>query len=539
LIGAAEYYKLVADHDAHDTRASTLGQLEYAFRPVAHSGYRIDLDESAKYFTLVAGVPHNCDTNSNASDGETGFSLPIRPMIARALCSRAVAVVDSVTADVLNWLGDFFKFGQYTIRNVALAAECYCAAAKVGNPVAQLQYGLCLEHGLGVERDVSKSFEFFEASMCADDPVAAGHCALSVHFGVGVWEDLELANNFYDSDQNCEPPVATQNIARCRGLSQPRFPAGGREGEPVPPVLESARQRLMFEVGGLHIPEWMERHRVGSVRSRGEQVLGYGAYGKVILVEGVMKTAVKQSLSWNDRHTFLQEIASHLKLRHPCIIRIYGWSLDGSKTFEIQMQYAQNGSLRDYLEGSRHRDRLSLWSPTRKGQVICDIALGMRYIHSQKIIHGDLTPANIFLSEKWRGLIGDFGLSRFASADGRASPSLGTPLYAAPEQLNHSDEYTAKVDVFAFGLILYEIIANVPAFPQYRSRPLPPIPDTFGPLMKPLIARCWSLAPIDRPSFQDIFDAFERCEFAVLPGADAEKIRQSVSEVIRMEQGVC
>jgi serine/threonine protein kinase len=160
----------------------------------------------------------------------------------------------------------------------------------------------------------------------------------------------------------------------------------------------------------------------------------------------------------------------------------------------------------------------------------------MRYVHLHHIVHRDLKPDNILIDGNWRGLIGDFGLSRTLSGEGPPTDRTGTPLYAAPEQLIRHFRYTEKVDVFAFGLILYEILGHVPAFPRGRPAPFPDIPSSFGPLMHELIPRCWSLTSTDRPSFEEIFDSFSACKFAILPGADGEAISRSVSEVLELEK---
>jgi serine/threonine protein kinase len=254
------------------------------------------------------------------------------------------------------------------------------------------------------------------------------------------------------------------------------------------------------------------------------------------------KIAVKRSFRPDDQWVFIQEIEILVKLRHPCVIEIYGWSPGDSKTIEIQMQYAENGSLSRHLTRRQSGIVRSFGNPTRKAQLICDLVLGMRHVHSRRIIHRDLKPANILIDANWRGLIGDFGWSRSMSATGRPTPEAGTWLYAAPEQLRPGYRYDEKVDVFAFGLIAYEIIGDHPAFPAGRSTTMPTLPtasdtDAFGALMGTLLPRCWSVCPGDRPYFQEIFAAFEACRFAILPAADAKAISEAVFEVLRLEKG--
>jgi serine/threonine protein kinase len=203
---------------------------------------------------------------------------------------------------------------------------------------------------------------------------------------------------------------------------------------------------------------------------------------------------------------------------------------------EIQMQFAANGALSGHLSKPEVGP---FENPTRKAQLICDIVLGMRYVHSHHIIHRDLKPANILLDENWRGLIGDFGLSRSISASGPPTPETGTRYYAAPEQWDSNVEYNEKVDVFSFGLIVYEIIGDILVFPNGHWSPqLPEIPAAFGQIMRNLIPRCWSAGPSQRPSFEEILELFRSCQFAILPGTDGAAIERTVSEVLEVEKGL-
>jgi serine/threonine protein kinase len=166
-------------------------------------------------------------------------------------------------------------------------------------------------------------------------------------------------------------------------------------------------------------------------------------------------------------------------------------------------------------------------------------------MHSHGFVHQDLKPSNILLNGDGRTLIGDFGTSRCQAIDLTPTPDTGTPHYAAPE-LFEEDSRTAKVDVFSFGLILYEIVVGHAVFPLsmrpaeiiriHKNGDRPNIPNSVVTSMKTLIELCWSPNPSDRPSFNEILKHIESNHFTIIPGADAKMIRLYVRGVRDWEQ---
>jgi serine/threonine protein kinase len=243
---------------------------------------------------------------------------------------------------------------------------------------------------------------------------------------------------------------------------------------------------------------------------------------------------------------FINEIESLAKLDHPCVVRILGYSAPTrSNPAEIHMEFAENKSLKDVLEKVRSEIRLGFWNPTGKGIMICGIVLGMRFVHSRGIIHSDLKPSNILVNGEGRALIGDFGASRAIVPDWTPTPT-GTVYYAAPEMLEEGENCTTKSDVFQFGLVLYEILVEQPVFDssqrpfdvlrRLRAMDLPGIPPRCGTCMSHLIRQCWRKSQTDRPSFDAIFRLFQKRQFEIIPGADAQEIRRFCDAVVSWEQ---
>jgi serine/threonine protein kinase len=214
------------------------------------------------------------------------------------------------------------------------------------------------------------------------------------------------------------------------------------------------------------------------------------------------------------------------------------------------MELAPNETLQALLASVRAGKEPPMMDATGKAKIICDIVLGMRYVHGQGIIHRDLKPSNILLDANWHAKIADFGVSRPESAESRMTGDTGTIGYAAPEQLDENGRHTTKTDVFTFGLILYEIIGSYPVFGEnesmmrfverLRERDLPSVPTRFGSFMQSLIVRCWSKDPGQRPSFAEMLKEFEAVDFDILPGVDASAVRESVHRVLEweLEEGI-
>jgi serine/threonine protein kinase len=278
-------------------------------------------------------------------------------------------------------------------------------------------------------------------------------------------------------------------------------------------------------------------------------VIGQGSSSIVLLCDnpyGSGKIAVKRFHSSSfDQSQFFQETEILVKLNHPCILRIYHFLLpSASKPAELHLEYAANGSLERIFKLVRGGLKPLFWTGTGIGIIICGIVLGMRFMHSHNFIHQDLKPSNILIDEDGRSLIGDFGTSRSRDPDYTPMYATGTTHYAAPE-LYKEDQWNEKVDIFSFGLIVYELVVGHPVFPksltpfeilrQHREYYRPEIPSNVLPVMKGLIERCWSSNADDRPSFNEIFEIFESSHFDIVVASDPETIRSFCVGILQWE----
>lgn len=237
-------------------------------------------------------------------------------------------------------------------------------------------------------------------------------------------------------------------------------------------------------------------------RIRDLQWLGSGAQGAVFL--GRLNNELVAVKKVKDR---AEADLKHLrKLNHPNIVHFKGVCIQ-SPCYCIVMEYCPYGQLYDVMKNGRQipPHLVIEWSK--------QIASGMQYLHSRKIIHRDLKSPNVLLSYNDTLKISDFGISRQWTEGDTKLSFAGTVSWMAPEVIR-VESCSEKVDVWSFGVVLWELLTcEIPYKGVDQSAimwgvgnnslqlPIPSsIPDGFKLLMK----QCWSVKPRHRPSFQHI-----------------------------------
>jgi serine/threonine-protein kinase len=154
----------------------------------------------------------------------------------------------------------------------------------------------------------------------------------------------------------------------------------------------------------------------------------------------------------------LHEARAAAGLSHPYIVTVYDAGLAPEGVY-IAMERLQGRDLRHLLADG--------WRPTpaQAALIVRRVADALAYAHSRGVIHCDVKPANIFMVDRNRPKVLDFGIARVALADLPSGPALvaGSPYYMAPEQLR-GEAVDARCDVYALGVVLHELLAGQRAF---------------------------------------------------------------------------
>lgn len=238
-----------------------------------------------------------------------------------------------------------------------------------------------------------------------------------------------------------------------------------------------------------------------------------------------------QKLNGSKLQAFQREVAVLATARHPALLQLIGAT--DNLPFCIITEWMPNGSLYHDLHQYHRLDQ------TWKTIAAYDIARGMQFLHSHQIVHRDLKSLNILLDARNLIRICDFGFSRHASEDSLMTQNIGTPHWMAPEILQAKSNYTAKIDVYAFGIVLWEIATSLTPYAGMESHQIinqvlqndvrPALPQDINPAMRDLITQCWDRNPDVRPNFDEIVERIGTCE-AVFNGASREDVLRYVNE---------
>lgn len=175
------------------------------------------------------------------------------------------------------------------------------------------------------------------------------------------------------------------------------------------------------------------------------------------------RVAVKilhSGISEAGQQAFIREARIIEKLKHPHIIPIYDFGIhsgEGRSFAYLVMEYA-SGSLAD-----RHPPGAPVPFATIRSYVSA-IASALSYAHNQNIVHRDVKPSNILVSEDNTILLSDFGIATLTRADATDEHIItGTPMYMAPEQVTGTS-ITAAADQYALGCVIYQWLSGFPPF---------------------------------------------------------------------------
>ena len=246
------------------------------------------------------------------------------------------------------------------------------------------------------------------------------------------------------------------------------------------------------------------RYRIVGLLGRGGMGEVYRATDLTLAQVVALKFLPETGVSERVLERFHAEVRIARQISHPNICRVYDIGEVDGQPF-ISMEYVDGEDLADLLQRIGRLPADKALDTARK------ICAGLAAAHDRGVIHRDLKPQNIMLNKRGEPVIMDFGLAAVADQLTGAEARNGTPAYMSPEQLR-GDEVTAKSDIYALGLVLYEIFSGHRAYEAKtigdllklqeggQMTSLTSLAADVDPQVEKVIKRCLNPDPAQRPS---------------------------------------
>ncbi|KAG2489162.1 hypothetical protein HYH03_012388 [Edaphochlamys debaryana] len=211
---------------------------------------------------------------------------------------------------------------------------------------------------------------------------------------------------------------------------------------------------------------------------------------------------------------FREEVMTLADLRHPNVMQFLGACMKPPHLCMVT-EHMPFSLFHVLYQAGVDLDRKKIVSLSQ------DMARAFVYLHSRRppVVHRDIKPANFLVDRAWKVKVCDFGLA----SNSKSQAGHGTPQYMAPE-LWEGLPYNEKVDVYAFGIMLNELITKTPpwtgtSLPDMKANVLagkrPDMALSCPKVLCDLIKRCWDQSSSLRPSFLQVLDALKEAAKSV------------------------
>ncbi len=275
-----------------------------------------------------------------------------------------------------------------------------------------------------------------------------------------------------DPTTRVEDPALAATVASERTGSGPPIPA---DEEITPdPLLQEAGRIATHPDRPTPLPDLQPGQMIGPDRFRIVKLLGQGGFGAVYEAVDVqlhravaLKVLTHEDGSDEWRRRFRREIIAAAGLTHRNIAAVYDAGEDAGRSF-VAMELVRGPSLSALLKSG-------LLPLEQVWQLAREIAAGLAKAHAAQIVHRDIKPGNVLVSDDGEAKLLDFGLAKRMLAPGSKSASydkitlthdnkvIGTPAYMSPEQAR-GVEVDVRSDIFSFGVVLYEMVTGARPF---------------------------------------------------------------------------
>ena len=208
--------------------------------------------------------------------------------------------------------------------------------------------------------------------------------------------------------------------------------------------------------------------------------------------------------------SFFEEGRALAQISHPSVVSVMSFFRENETVYMV-MNYLEGASLQDFIVTAREQKKSKVFRESTIRSLFDEILRGLRIVHQHKMLHLDIKPANIFITDDNRAVLIDFGAAReVLSKEGNFVRPMYTPGFAAPEMYRRDTKMGPWTDIYAIGACIYACMQGYPPneAPQRLDKDrievaLTRLRGVYSDNLIEVVQWCMALDPLSRP--QSVF----------------------------------
>jgi serine/threonine protein kinase len=234
--------------------------------------------------------------------------------------------------------------------------------------------------------------------------------------------------------------------------------------------------------------------------------------------------------------SFFEEGRALAQISHPSVVSVLNFFRENDTVYMV-MNYLEGATLQDFIVTARDLKKPKVFRESTIRSLYDEILRGLRIVHQHKMLHLDIKPANIFITDDNKAVLIDFGAAReVISKEGNFIRPMYTPGFAAPEMYKRDGNMGPWTDIYAIGACMYACMQGYPPndAPQRQEKDRLTLSMTrlrgiYSDNLIDMVEWCMALNPLDRP--QSVF-ALQK---ELSREADRQYTRLSMTEKMRLQ----
>ncbi|MEN9842936.1 MAG: hypothetical protein RLZZ612_765 [Pseudomonadota bacterium] len=208
--------------------------------------------------------------------------------------------------------------------------------------------------------------------------------------------------------------------------------------------------------------------------------------------------------------SFFEEGRALAQISHPSVVSVLNFFRENDTVYMV-MNYLEGGSVQDFIITARELKRPKVFRESTIRSLFDEVLRGLRIVHQHKMLHLDIKPANIFITDDNRAVLIDFGAAReVLSKEGNFTRPMYTPGFAAPEMYRRDSSMGPWTDIYAIGACIYACMQGYPPndAPQRQEKDrlslaMSRLRGVYSDNLIEVVEWCMALDPLSRP--QSVF----------------------------------